>query len=83
MTIDRIRKVVQAEPFQPFILSLADGRRFLVRSPGFIFITPEASRTIIVAESGEDYSIIDLLMVTSIDVGNGRKCRSNGKAPRH
>lgn len=41
-------------------------------------IPPEASRTFVVAESGEDYSIIDLLLVTSIDFGNGSNARAKG-----
>lgn len=78
MTIEQLRRVVGREPFRPFTLSLADGRRLRVRSPEFIMVTPEAERTFIVAESGEDYSIVDLLLVTSIDFGaaeqrNGRK----------
>jgi hypothetical protein len=59
-------------------MSLTDGRRFRIRSPEFILITPEASRTVVVAESGEDYSIIDLLLVTSLDFGNGKGKRSGG-----
>ena len=78
MTIDRVRKVARATPFKPFTMSLTDGRRFRIRSPEFILITPEASRTVVVAESGEDYSIIDLLLVTSLDFGNGKGKRSGG-----
>jgi hypothetical protein len=78
MTIDRVRQVARATPFKPFTMSLTDGRRFRVRSPEFIMITPEASRTVVVAESGEDYSIIDLLLVTSLDFGNGKGKRSGG-----
>jgi hypothetical protein len=83
MTIDRLRHVARAIPFKPFTLSLTDGRRFRVRSPEFIMITPEASRTVVVAESGEDYSIVDLLLVTSIDFGKAqRRPRPNGRLRR-
>ncbi|MDO8631145.1 MAG: hypothetical protein Q7R41_11695 [Phycisphaerales bacterium] len=80
MTIDRLRKAVRAEPFKPFTISLTDGRRLYVRHPEFILVPPEASRTFVIAESGEDYSIIDLLLVTSIDFA-GRKMPGgkNGK----
>ena len=82
MTIDQLRKAARAEPFRPFTISLTDGRRFLVRHPELILIPREASRTFVVAESGEDYSIIDLLLVTSIDFGDGRpkQSRRRGKA---
>lgn len=84
MTIDQIRKAATKQPFVPFTVSLGDGRQFFVGHPENIMITAEASRTFIVAESGEDYSIIDLLLVTSIDYKK-RKAqsktngRSNGK----
>ena len=82
MTIDRVREVARAVPFKAFILSLTDGRRFRVRHPECIMIPPEASRTVVVAESGESYSIVDLLLVTSIDFGNARRFRPNGSARR-
>jgi hypothetical protein len=73
MTIDQLRRAVKAEPFKPFCVSLTDGRRFRVKHSEFILIPPGASRTFVVAESGEDYSIIDMLLVTSIDFGNGAR----------
>lgn len=75
MTIEQLRKAVKTQPFRPFIICLADGRQFRVRSPEYIWLTPEAQRTFQVAESGEDYRIIDLLMVTSIDFVNGKATR--------
>jgi hypothetical protein len=83
MSIDRLRQVARATPFKPFTLSLTDGRRFRVRSPEFIMITLEASWTVVIAESGEDYSIVDLLLVTSIDFGKTqRRARPNGRLRR-
>ena len=80
MTIDQIRKAARAEPFKPSTLSLTDGRRFRVRHPELILIPPDAARTFVVAGDGEDYSIIDMLLVTSIDFGNGANGRSkNGR----
>ena len=76
MTIEQLRKAVNARPFRPFTISLADGRAFRVRSPEYIFLPPKAQRTFIVAESAEDYNIIDLLLVTSIDFNGRRRSRS-------
>jgi len=47
-----------------------------VRSPEYLFIPPKAERTFILAESGEEYRILDLLHVSSIDFGNGRRGRA-------
>jgi len=71
MTIEQLRKAVKSERFEPFTLSLADGRRLYVPHPEFVWIPPEASRTFHVAGKGEDYSVVDLLLVASIDFGNG------------
>jgi len=78
VTIDKLREVARAEPFRAFTISLADGRRFRVRHPEFIWIPPEASRTFYIAGDGDSESIVDLLLVTSIDFGNG----SNGRKRR-
>lgn len=81
MTIDHIRKAAKAQPFVPFTVSLGDGRRLLVGHPENIMISSEATRTIIIAESGEDYGIIDLLLVTSIDYKKrGAKSKTNGRS---
>lgn len=82
MTIERVRQAARTTPFKPFTLSLTDGRRFRVCSPEFIMITPEASRTVVIVESGESYSIVDLLLVTSIDFGGARRFRPNGRIRR-
>lgn len=72
MTIEQLRRAIRAQPFRPFMISLADGRRFRVRHPDFVLIGPEAGRTFVVVEKGEDYSVLDVFLVTSIDFSNGR-----------
>lgn len=72
MTIEQLRIAVRHEPFKPFVICLADGRQFRVPHPECIMIPPKASRTFVVASRGEDYRIIDLLLVTSIDYTNGK-----------
>ncbi len=73
MTIEQLRKAAKAEPFKAFTVSLADGRRFRVPHPEFLWIPPQASRTFFVAVEGDGESVIDLLLVTSIDFGNGAR----------
>ena len=70
MTIEQLRSVHDARPFRPFTLHLADGRRVLVPHNEFLSHSP-SGRTVIVFESGESFSIIDLLLVTRIEVHNG------------
>lgn len=79
MTIDQLRQVVKAEPFRPFTISLADGRRMSVPHPEFVWVPPKAARTFYVAGEGDSESIVDLLLVTSIDFGNGAGEPQHGK----
>jgi len=86
VTFETLRKARDAEPFVPFSVSLADGRRFLVPEPGYLFVPPVAARIFLVYEAPNEYSSVDLLLVTSLDFhpakmqrrrrgsnGNGRK----------
>jgi len=59
-------------------LHLTDGREFSVDHPEFM-AQLLGGRTIFVATGEEAFEIIDILMVTSIEVGNGKK---NGRRRR-
>lgn len=75
MTMEQMRKVHTARPFVPFTLRLADGSRIRVPSPEFIWLHP-TGRTVVVATETEAAEIIDLLLVASIELGNGRTRKS-------
>jgi hypothetical protein len=67
MTVEQLRTVHRAQPFRPFTLHMADGRAFLVRHPDFISHSP-SGRTVIVHQNDDSFSIIDLLLVTELEV---------------
>ena len=67
MTIEQFRNAHRAQPFRPFTIHLADGRRFSVPHPDFLSQSP-AGRTIIVYHPDDSFSIIDLLLVTELEV---------------
>ncbi len=75
MTIEQLRKMHQARPFQPFDIHLADGRSLPVEHPEFLLQTP-GGRTIAVGLADETTEIVDLLLVTSL------KPRGNGSSRR-
>lgn len=79
MTIQALRKAYHAKPFIPFSISLADGRQIHVPSQECVMIGPQASRTFGVALPGEDYAIVDLLLVTSLDF---TRVKTNGRSRR-
>jgi hypothetical protein len=73
MTIEQIKKLYNAQPFQPFVIHLAGGREVPVISREFIMAAP-SGRTLVVALPDDTFDIIDLLLVSDVVVkpsGNG------------
>jgi hypothetical protein len=77
MTIEQIRRLYNAQPFQPFVIHLADGREVPVPHRDFFMMVP-SGRTLIVALPDDTVDIIDLLLVTDIEL----KARTNGRPKR-
>lgn len=80
MTIDKIREMYKAQPFRPFTIHLADGRQIPVLSQEFIMTVPEG-RTIVVAQPDGTLNILDLLLVTDLEIkpaDNGARKRRKG-----
>jgi len=67
MTIEQWHHAHRAQPFRPFTLHLADGRSFLVPHPDFLSHSP-TGRTVIVYHSDDSFSIVDLSLVTELEV---------------
>ena len=81
MTIDRVRELYSAQPFQPFIIHLADGREIPVHHRDFIMTAP-SGRTIYVSQPDDTFNIIDLLLVTDIELTRGRNGASKQRKRR-
>ncbi len=79
MTIAQIRNFYNAQPFQPFVIHLADGREISVRSREYMASAP-SGRTVIVYQPDDTWNVIDLLLVTDLEakpVGNGARRRKH------
>jgi len=75
MTIEQLRAFYNAEPFQQFVMHLADGRSIPVRHREFIMAVP-SGRTIVVCQPDDTLNVIDLPLVTDLEIQpNGRKSR--------
>ena len=74
MTLDTIRYLYEARPFRPFALHLADGRNVAVQHPEVLAFAP-AGRTIVVVLPDNGVRIIDLELVTEVEVKPGRPGR--------
>jgi hypothetical protein len=67
MTIDQLKNTLQARPFGPFNIHMGDGRIFHVPHREFLVHSP-GGRTVIVFDSGDGFSILDLLLVTELEI---------------
>jgi hypothetical protein len=67
MTIEQMRNVHQARPFKPFIIHLADGRQIPVPHNEFLAMS-QSGRTCVVNLPYDRLEIIDLLLITSLEV---------------
>ncbi len=81
MTIGEVRRLYDAQPFQPFVMHLADGRNLAVAHREFLAMSP-VGRTLVVYQPDGSFDIVDLLLVTDLEVGlpprSGRKRGSRG-----
>ena len=70
MTVEQLKNVVNAQPFRPFNIRMADGRVFSVKHRDFISRSP-TGRTVIVYGDDDSFSIIDLLLMTELEITQG------------
>lgn len=66
MTLEQVRRLYEARPFIPFTIHVTDGRKFAVPSREFLFLPPDGR--ILVVVTGEAVDILDLLLVTGLEV---------------
>ncbi len=71
MTVEQLIQVLHAQPFRRFRIHLADGRHLDVDHPDFLARSP-GGRTAIVYGSDETFEVIDLLLVCSLEVLDGK-----------
>jgi len=73
MTTEQFRATLHLQPFRPFTIRMADGRQFDVAHPDFV-AQSQSGRTVIVFQADESYSVLDLLLMSELQVhaGNGR-----------
>jgi hypothetical protein len=82
MDMNSIRDALRKQPFAPFELCLADGRRILVKHPDFVAMN---NRIVVVLDEDSYSTTIEPLLIVSLEVrpskpkgGNG----SHGRKPR-
>lgn len=73
---ERLRALHQAQPFQPFIVHMSDGRSLRVTHPELLAIAP-TGRWAMVISPDESTHYIDILLVTDLEVKKQKD--KNGK----
>jgi len=80
MQMKELQKVYRAQPFEPFVIHIADGRKVRVDHPDFMALSP-AGRSAVVYDKSGGFEIIDLLLIASLKIGNGKtRSRSRKKS---
>jgi hypothetical protein len=67
MTVEQFKNVHRAEPFRPFTVHMGDRRSFRVDHPEFLSRS-QSGRTIVVHHPDEAFSVLDMLLVTELEV---------------
>lgn len=71
MTTEQFRSTLHQLPFRALTIRMADGRSFHVPHQDFVATSP-SGRTVIVFQPDESYSVLDLLLMTELQVANGQ-----------
>jgi len=67
---------MQARPFKPFTVQLADGHSVPVKHHDFIFLSPSGRRATVYYGQDDEGVVFDVLLAVSISPGT-RKTRAN------
>jgi hypothetical protein len=78
MTIEQLRRVHQATPFEPFSLYMADGRSYEIPHRDFLSPSP-TGRTVVVHHADDSASILDLLLINEIRLHRPKSAPQNGE----
>ena len=74
MDLQGIREAIKRHPFEPFRMCLADGRKLAIKHPEAVAV---GRRRLIVVQPNDSWTVVEPLMVVSLDYmgttrGNGR-----------
>jgi len=76
MDVAGVREALHKQPFEPFVVCLADGRTLPVPHPDFVAVHPR--RIVVIADDGS-WSVVEPLLIVALDYEVDPKRRGNGK----
>ena len=75
--INEVRKLLHAQPFRPFQIHVADGGRIPAKHEDLVALAPTGREMIVYLPDG-DYQVLDLLLVTRLEVS----AKNGARKPR-
>ena len=78
MRIEDVRKLLHAQPFRPFVIHFADGDRVRVPHGDYVALAPTGREMIVHLPNG-DYQVVDVMLVTRLEVAIRNGARKTGK----
>ena len=75
MDLKSVPEAWKRQPFQPFVLRLADGRSVPVNHPNFVAMT---ERIVVVVEEDGSVKHVEPLLIVSVDYSSTKPDRGNG-----
>jgi hypothetical protein len=73
MTIEKVRELIHAQPFEPFVVHLADVRKVSVDHPDFVSSSRTGRVVHVFHNPGDASSFVDVLLVTALELKNGAR----------
>jgi hypothetical protein len=74
MDLEGVREALLKRPFEPFSIRLADGRALAVHHPERVAV---GKRRIIVVEPDDSWSVIEPLLIVSLDYNGEHPAKKN------
>jgi hypothetical protein len=68
MRIEEMRNLLKAQPFQPFVIHLPEGRTVPIARRDFALLSPNG-RTLLAYEPDSSFNMIDVMLISSVQVG--------------
>ncbi len=63
----RVRELLNATPFQPFVIRMADGREYRIEHPEFVLAAATDVPQVVVEEPDGRLHFLSVLLMTSVE----------------
>jgi len=71
---DEVRRLMDAEPFKPFMVKASDGKQYRVKHPDYVAISPKGGR-ISLYDDEETTTTLSALHIVSVETLKARTAR--------